>query len=417
MSSCRLVRVFCKKETNQKVEALRKELELKEKELTIKNSKLNTLLQDPIGVIKLLATNYYNLRRSIEGFSIIGNRRAIGTRQFSSDEAKEAVKEAVEEAGGAEEAKAAVTEAVDEAVDEAGGAEEAKEAVKEAGRIKTFLLDNYGINVENCHENNLERKRDIRDFVTCCYETYIENNTETIEFTTTNENATLTKDIVDKTPTSKNKFYSVSIIGYETIGLNAFYDYKFVELTIDDKTVKYIDQGAFVQFSIQPILKKLTIPDSVETIGLDAFYNCNALKELTIGNSVTTIGNSVTTIGEYAFFNCSKLEELTIPDKVETIGKGAFYGCGTLELVIPDSVTSIGIEAFAFCFALKKLSIGNPSVKLTIGENAFYDCTALTEVIISDETAKILNKDWSSPSTVSSFYGSSNPVNFILPSE
>ena len=40
----------------------------------------------------------------------------------------------------------------------------------------------------------------------------------------------------------------------------------------------------------------VTIPDSVTSIGSDAFYNCTNVASITIGNSVTSIG-------DYAFFN------------------------------------------------------------------------------------------------------------------
>lgn len=48
------------------------------------------------------------------------------------------------------------------------------------------------------------------------------------------------------------------------------------------------------------------------------------------GIKEVTIGNSVTSIGENAFYNCSKLTSLTIPNSVTSIGSSAFSGCSGL---------------------------------------------------------------------------------------
>ncbi len=53
----------------------------------------------------------------------------------------------------------------------------------------------------------------------------------------------------------------------------------------------------------------VTIPNSVTSIGVYAFYNCSNLTSVTIPNSVTSIGN-------YAFRSCSSLTSITIPDSV-----------------------------------------------------------------------------------------------------
>ena len=79
----------------------------------------------------------------------------------------------------------------------------------------------------------------------------------------------------------------------------------------------------------------------------------SSVKQLIIGDGVTTIGNS-------AFSGCDSLTSVTIPNSVKTIGKGAFYGCSSLtSITIPNGVTTIGTGAFYDCSSLASVTIGN----------------------------------------------------------
>ena len=149
-------------------------------------------------------------------------------------------------------------------------------------------------------------------------------------------------------------------------------------------------------FSFCRGLTKVSIPNSVKTIEFRAFEGCTGLKTVTIGNSVTTIGesafysctsltevsipNSVTSIGSSVFEDCSGLKTVTIGNSVTTIGESAFYSCTSLtEVSIPNSVTSIGSSVFEDCSGLKTVTIGNSVT--TIGDGTFNGCTSLKTVI------------------------------------
>ena len=125
-------------------------------------------------------------------------------------------------------------------------------------------------------------------------------------------------------------------------------------------------------------LKSVTIGKGVTSIGGRAFYNCTG--ELIINSKIVetdythnnypansnngwlynakftkvTIGNSVTSIGEYAFRYCRSLTSVTIGNSVTSIGDEAFLDCSSLTSVtIGNSVTSIGSSAFEDCTSLK----------------------------------------------------------------
>lgn len=70
-------------------------------------------------------------------------------------------------------------------------------------------------------------------------------------------------------------------------------------------------------------IAKAHIPDTVTSIGYGAFYGCEYMTSIYIGNRVATLGGDL-------FWNCSALRTLTIPSATTSIGDYAFYGCSSL---------------------------------------------------------------------------------------
>ena len=116
-------------------------------------------------------------------------------------------------------------------------------------------------------------------------------------------------------------------------------------------------------------ISSVTIPNTVTSIGMNAFYDCKKLTSITIPDSVTsinanafnwctglksvTIPNSVTSIGSSAFMYCTRLTDITISDSIRSINAATFFGCtGLTSITIPNSVTSIGKRAFVGCKGL-----------------------------------------------------------------
>ena len=174
---------------------------------------------------------------------------------------------------------------------------------------------------------------------------------------------------------------------------------------IDGKSVTSIGPSAFYGCSG---LTSITIPNSVTSIGNGAFNGCTGLTSINVasgnnyysdnngvlfnkkktelirypeGKSQTsyTIPDSVTSIGYEAFKYCTGLTSITIPNSVTSIGERAFWDCtGLTSITIPNSVTSIGYRAFYKCTGLTSITIPNSVTR--IGNGAFEHCTGLKDV-------------------------------------
>ena len=89
-------------------------------------------------------------------------------------------------------------------------------------------------------------------------------------------------------------------------------------------------------------LTSVSIPNSVITIGPDAFSGCERLTSINIPNSVTTIES-------YAFEDCDGLTSVSIPNSVTTIGYLVFAGCTHLEeLTIGNGIKELPYDEYIY---------------------------------------------------------------------
>ena len=181
----------------------------------------------------------------------------------------------------------------------------------------------------------------------------------------------------------------------ESIVTDAFYNCNsLTSITVDSNNANYSDIDGILfnkdktNLICYPEGKKDTsyvIPDSVESIVTDAFYDCDNLTSITIPDSVTSIGDC-------AFDNCDNLTSITIPDSVISIGVLTFGNCKSLtSITIPDSVTSIGNRAFDNCYSLTSVTISGSVT--SIGDNAFNNCHSLTNITVDSNNAKYSDID------------------------
>lgn len=143
-------------------------------------------------------------------------------------------------------------------------------------------------------------------------------------------------------------------------------------------------------------LEHIVIPDSVKTLGISVFENAISLDNPVLPANLTSIPNalflgcdSLTTISvSNTFVGDSSC--LVIPDTVLTIGKDAFNGCDKIDnLILSESLTGIGQNAFRDCKGIGTVDIRTVSLK-NCQQGIFEGCL-LEKVIFAENTEEIPN--------------------------
>ena len=133
--------------------------------------------------------------------------------------------------------------------------------------------------------------------------------------------------------------------------------------------------------TIPATIKKNGISYPVTGVGDRAFYNCDALENVTFSGNADSIG-------DYAFYSCDALESVTFSDDVGSIRGLAFYSCDALENVtFSGNVGNIEGHAFWNCDSLENVTFsGNVG---NIEGYAFWNCDSLESIIFSGDVDSI----------------------------
>lgn len=246
-----------------------------------------------------------------------------------------------------------------------------------------------------------------------------------------------------------------------TIGQNAFYNANSLQSLVLPQTVTTIEQHAFYatqslgavilppsmktvgeeafRYSMMP---SLTLNEGLETIGKNAFRECDRLKEVTLPSTIKSLGHAafwtcdslrtltfaenmpeltlsgdshfghnaqlvkvtlpktgLTTMTDYMFRECTRLRNIELPATLTSIGYQAFYACDSLQTIyIPDGVKSIGNEAFDYCRGLRYVRL--PEGLESIGQSCFGYNEKLPFINIPSTVKSIGN--WAIHTTASS---------------
>ena len=220
------------------------------------------------------------------------------------------------------------------------------------------------------------------------------------------------------TTISNSAFYGCTTLerltlsdGLESIGDSAFYGCVKIREIALPATITGLGAGAFrgctalrtigeaetletIQITAIPdylfygceSLVEATVPATVQSIGLSAFYNCQNLTSV----KLTQGENGISSIGNSAFYNCKKLSDFALPNSVVTIGATAFGGCESLtEVDLGEKLTSIGSWAFENCTGLTSIVFDADSFVTKIEWGLFNGCVHLKTVTLTDKITEI----------------------------
>jgi len=137
--------------------------------------------------------------------------------------------------------------------------------------------------------------------------------------------------------------------------------------------------------STSNISGELVIPDTVTTIGAQAFQNNQNITSVYFPDSIVNIGAA-------AFNNCQNLTDINLSRVSGTIGVGAFSSCYSVErIVIGSGISAIYGGAFESCVNVTELKFINgnlrylnPGAAIPGSSDCFGNLTSLEEVVLPD---------------------------------
>ena len=163
-----------------------------------------------------------------------------------------------------------------------------------------------------------------------------------------------------------------------------------------------INEGAFSSSTI----KEVTLPETVTSLGKEAFLYCKSLTAIHLPAKVQTIGQNALsgcsamtaiTVDESNEYFCdidgvlfskdkttlvqfpaAKNTNYSVPEGTKSIGRDAFFMSKLVTVTLPASLEELGYDAFGYSTSLTEVNM--PEGVTTFGPYAFDGCSALKDV-------------------------------------
>ena len=121
--------------------------------------------------------------------------------------------------------------------------------------------------------------------------------------------------------------------------------------SIDSYAFRYCSKIQNIDFGNSPV-----------DVGYYAFYTASSLKSLR--------GSRIKSIGDNAFYGCDSLVNLQLGDSLQYMYSRAFYGCHSLRgLHLPSTLTSMSGDCFAYAFVLDTITVDPANTTYNSNDN------------------------------------------------
>lgn len=207
------------------------------------------------------------------------------------------------------------------------------------------------------------------------------------------------------------------------IGQYMFYDTNLSEIVLPDNITE-IDAHAFYELqgpSDDNRFESIVIPEGVEIIREEAFFDCYYLEEVTLPSTLKEIEyrsfyrcenletidlGGVETIGNNAFQGCTSLRSITLPETLKDLGTGCFQSSGLRSIDIPENITDYASNLFRYCTSLQTVTL--PDNAEGVWSYMFEGCTSLNNVVVPESVRYIY---------AGAFIGCTSLSNITLPQQ
>ena len=129
---------------------------------------------------------------------------------------------------------------------------------------------------------------------------------------------------------------------------------------------------------------KLVIPEMIDGLpvtDVGGVRNQEGITEVVLPSTVTRLSNS-------AFYGCDSLKKINLPEGLESIGTDAFRKTGLKKLILPESLKRIDTAAFADS-PLEKITL--PEGVESVARDVFKGCNKLKEITVKGFHTKFAN--------------------------
>ena len=159
--------------------------------------------------------------------------------------------------------------------------------------------------------------------------------------------------------------------GCQSIGGSAFNGVGLTSITFGSpSSLQSIGDNAFLSTGLTSVV----VPDSVSSIGVQAFAECTRLGSITLPHN-----SGFTAIRDTTFGGCSALHSIDIPSSVTSLGSNVFMASGLQGITIPAGITSIGTGVFGHTASLSSIAVDPANTKFASQDGVLFN-KAMTEL-------------------------------------